>query len=86
MRRNKHANYQSQIMNASIPIHSGQAGQGGYKQLISHLLVSWSAKRVWEPVMTLLSPLLHFCLMSDHWRPGAMSGHSNTNICGAGAN
>ena len=40
MRRNKHANYQSRIMNASIPIHSGQAGQGGYKQLISHLLVS----------------------------------------------
>ena len=48
--------------------------------------ISWSAKRVWEPVMTLLSPLLHFCLMSDHWRPGAMSGHRNTNICGAGAN
>ena len=42
MRRNKHANYQSRVMNASIPIHSlyGQAGLGGYKQLISHLLVS----------------------------------------------
>ena len=42
MVRNKHANYQSRIMNASIPIHSisGQAGLPGYKQLISHLLVS----------------------------------------------
>lgn len=60
MRRNKHANYQSRVMNASIPIHSlyGQAGLGEVATN-SSFPISWSAERVWE-LMTLGDSIVLF--------------------------
>lgn len=59
MRRNKHANYQSRVMNASIPIHSLWPGWLGEVATNSSFPISWSAERVWE-LMTLGDSIVLF--------------------------